>query len=136
MRPGGVVVLGPRSDRRAGLIEGEEQGLVQQLVPHLAIETLDVAVLHGLPRHDVVPLDPLILRPGEDGVRGELGPVVADDQAGPTSAVDESRQLPRDSVSGHRGVRDGRQALVGDIIDDIEDPEAPAVGHLIVHEVQ
>lgn len=52
-----------------GELRGVSRGrLVQQLVPHLAIEALDVAVLHGLPRHDVVPLDPLILRPGEDGV--------------------------------------------------------------------
>ena len=57
------------------MVEREEQGLVQQLIPHLAIEALDVAVLHWLPRHDVVPLDLLILRPGEDGVRSEFGPV-------------------------------------------------------------
>lgn len=46
MRPRGVVVLSPPIDRLPGLVEGEEQGLVQKLVPHLAIVALGVAVLH------------------------------------------------------------------------------------------
>ena len=29
-----------------------------------------------------------------------------------------------------------RQALMGDVIDDVEDPEPPAIGHLVMHEVQ
>ena len=136
MRPCGVVVLSPRSDRLPGLVEGEEQCFVQQLVPHLAIEALDEAVLHGLPRHDVVPIDPLILRPGEDAVRGELRAVVADDHAGLASPLDEGGKLPGYPVTGNRGVRDGGQALVGDVIDHVENPEPPAVGHLVMDEVQ
>ena len=94
MRPCGVVVLSPRSDRLPSLVEGDEQRLVQPLFPHLAIEALDLTFLHGLTRHDVAPLDPLILRPGEDGVRGELRAVVADDHAGPASPLDEGGDLP------------------------------------------
>lgn len=127
MRPRGVVVLSPRSDRRAGLIEGEEQRLIKQLVPYLAIEALDVAILHGLAP---------ILRPGEDGVRGELGPAVADDQTGPASPFEESGEFTGHPTTGNRGVRDGRQALVGDVIYHVEDPEPPAIGHLVMHEVE
>ena len=136
MRPCGVVVLDPRGDHLAGLIEREEQCLIQQLVPHLAIEALDVAVLHGLARHDVMPVDPVFLRPGEDGMRGELRAIVADNHAGPSSLLDESCQLPCHPAARDRGVRDGGEALMGDVVRDVQDPEPPAMGHLVVHEVE
>jgi hypothetical protein len=49
VRPSGVVVLDPLGDRLPGLVEREEQGLVQQLVPHLAIEAFNVAILRKRP---------------------------------------------------------------------------------------
>lgn len=109
---------------------------IQQLVPHLVEKRLDVTVLHGLPRRDVVPPDPRILRPGEDGKRGEPGSGVTDNQAGPASPFDESRELPRHPVAGDRAIREGGQARVGDAVDDVEDPEPPAVRHLVIDEVQ
>ena len=118
------------------MVEGEGQRLVQYLIPHLAIEALDVAIPNQLARHDVVQLDPLILRPGEDGVRGEFGAFVADDQTRSASPNDESHQLAGNPVAGNRGVRDNGEALVRDIIDHIEDLESPAIGHLVKHEVE
>lgn len=41
----------------------------------------------------------------------------------------------RHTCPGDRGVRDNAQALLGDIIDNVEDAEAPAVGELVVDEV-
>ena len=134
--PWGVVVLSPRSDRLSGLVEVDEQRLVQQLGPHLAIEALDLAFLHGLTRRDVAPLDPLILRPGEDGERGELHAVVADDHAGPASPLDEGGKPPGYPMTGIRDVRDGGQALVGDVSDQVENPKPAAVGDLVMAEVQ
>jgi hypothetical protein len=43
--PRGVVVGGPGADELAGLVEIEEQALVEKLVAHSAIEGLNVAVL-------------------------------------------------------------------------------------------
>jgi hypothetical protein len=60
-------------------------GPAEKLVPRLAVDALDVAVLHGIARHDAVPVDLLLFRPGEDGVRGELRAIVADDDAGPST---------------------------------------------------
>ncbi len=45
--PDFVVVPAPLSDARSGLLQGLKPLLVQALVTKLAIETLDVAVLHG-----------------------------------------------------------------------------------------
>jgi len=43
-----VVILPPDCKRVAGLVQSLEPVFVQALVPELAVETLDVAVLHGL----------------------------------------------------------------------------------------
>jgi hypothetical protein len=41
------------------------------------------------------PGDPVVLRPGEHGVRGELGPIVGHDHAGLATPFDQRRQFPR-----------------------------------------
>ena len=71
MRPRGVDVLPPFGDGASGVAEAEEQALVQQLVAHPAVEGFGIAILHRLARCDLVPFDAMILRPGEDRVRGE-----------------------------------------------------------------
>jgi hypothetical protein len=67
-RLGLVVVLYPGSDHDAGMIKAQEQGLVEQLVPHATVEALDVAILHWFARGNVVPLHADLPAPGEDGV--------------------------------------------------------------------
>ncbi len=64
------------------MAQAVEQVLVQQLVPHSSVEAFDEAVLHGLARRDIVPLDLPVLLPFQDGIRGQFGPVVADHHAG------------------------------------------------------
>jgi len=46
MWPRGVVVGNPGTDALPGLVEIDEQGLVEKLVARPAIERPDVAVLH------------------------------------------------------------------------------------------
>jgi hypothetical protein len=74
VRAGRVVVLGPHSEHCSDLIQGEEHGRVQQLIPNLSVEVLVTTVLQWLLWHDVMPLDPLILSLCEDGMRGEAFP--------------------------------------------------------------
>src|SRR5271154_7180109 len=76
MGPSLVVIVDPVGDLGPGMIEAEEQALVEKLVAHAAVETLAEAVLHRLSRRYEMPDDPVVLRPGEHGVRGELGSVV------------------------------------------------------------
>src|SRR5215210_4729554 len=56
----GVVIGNPGRDQLTRVIQAEEQALVQQLVPHAAIERLAIAILHRLARGDVVPLNPVL----------------------------------------------------------------------------
>lgn len=39
------------------MVQAEEQGLVEQLVAHAAVEALEIAILHRLAWGDVMPLD-------------------------------------------------------------------------------
>ena len=128
MWPPAIVVIDPAGDICSGVIEIKEQGLVEKLVAHAAVEALTEAVLHGLSRCDKMPCDRVVLRPCEDGVRGELRAVVRDDQAWLAAALNESRQFARNASSGDRGVRDRRQAFPRDVVDDIEDAKPAAVG--------
>ena len=136
MRPCRVVVGDPCADELAGVIEIDEQGLVEELVAHPAVEALDEAVLHRLAGRDVVPIDLVIDCPAKDRVRGELGAIVTDDHSWLAAGLDEHRQLAGDPYARDRGVGDRRQALTGYIVDDVEDAEAPAKRELVVDEVE
>ena len=75
-RPDLVVVLAPERDGRSGLLQRLEPLFVQALVPELAVEALDVAVLHGPSRLDQDVTDAMGLRPAHEGATGELRAVV------------------------------------------------------------
>ena len=129
MGPLGAVVLDPFGDRGAGMGQAVKQGLVQKLIAHASVEALDEGVLHRLARRDVMPVDAMLRRPGEDGVRCELGSVVGDDHAGRGSAtLDDAAQLPRHATARDRHVRNGAEALAGDVVDDDENAEVNRPG--------
>ena len=47
----------------------------EKLVAHAPVETLAEAILHRLSWRNEMPDDAVVLRPGEHGVRGKLGPL-------------------------------------------------------------
>src|ERR1700722_18948884 len=94
------------------MVKVEEQALVEKLVAHAAVEALAEAVLHWLSWRNEVPDDPVVLRPGEHGVRGELGPVVGHDHAGFAAALDQDSQFARHAPPRDRrvGAQTSREA--------------------------
>ncbi|OQW52064.1 MAG: hypothetical protein A4S15_09590 [Candidatus Raskinella chloraquaticus] len=78
MRARAIIVRPPDRQGNAGLHQRGEQRLVQELIAQPAIEALDEPVLHRLSGRDVMPFDPGLIRPTEDGVGRKLDPVVAD----------------------------------------------------------
>jgi hypothetical protein len=58
VRPEIVLVVGSFCNGAAGMIETQEQALVEQFVSHPAVETLDIVVMHWLSRRDVRPARP------------------------------------------------------------------------------
>lgn len=83
---------------------------VKPFVAHSAIEGFDIAVLHRLSRRDAIPFDLMILRPGQDCIRGEFRAVIRNDHSGLAAPFDKCRQFPRDATPRDRGVGDRGQA--------------------------
>jgi hypothetical protein len=86
VEPRGVALGAPVGDQRAGMGQMALQRLVQDLVPHPAVEAFDAeqanaiaprepaTVLHRLARRDGGPFDPLPGAPLQDRVRGQFRP--------------------------------------------------------------
>jgi len=55
---------------------------------------------------------------------------------GPTAPRNQYVQLASDPCTGQRGVRDQRQALAREVVDDRQDAEAPPVGEAVGYKVQ
>ena len=87
-----------------------EQRLVQQFVAEPTIGTLDKAVLLRLSGRDVMPSDAGLIRPAQDGVRGELGAIVADDRVFGRPRADGSHRSARGATRRPRRSRYRRSA--------------------------
>lgn len=101
-----------------------------------SVETLDIAVPHGLARRDFVPFDFVVFGPNQDRIRRELGAVVGGGHAGFAAPFDQCRQFASNPTAGDRGVRDRCREFALDIINDIEHSKAFAAGQLIMDEIQ
>jgi hypothetical protein len=110
--------------------------LVEALVTQSAVEALHEAILHRFAGRNVVPFDITLLLPGQDGVRGQLGAVVADDHSGVAPQFGDTIQLTCDPQTGERGVDHQGQAFSGEVIDQREDAEAPSAHQRVRHEVE
>jgi hypothetical protein len=98
MRTLAVVVADPIRNLRAGLIEAEEQGFVEQLVAHPAIEAFTEAVLRRFSRRNEMLGDLVVLRPSQHVVAGELGAAVRDDHGRLAAAFCADDNLKKISV--------------------------------------
>jgi len=52
------------------------------------------------------------------------------------ASLDDCHQFAGHAPSRDRRLRNGAQAFFGDVVDDVEDAEASAVGELVMDEVQ
>src|SRR5215472_9526400 len=115
--------------------ERAEQRLVEQLITQTAIEALDKRVLLRFARRDVVPCDMALLGPAQDRRAGQLGAVVGD-TGGRLAAFSNNRiEHAPDPQARQRGIGDQRQTLAGEIVDDGENAEVPAVTELVVQKI-
>lgn len=65
-----VGVVSPVGD--ACVAEAEQQCFIEELVPHPAVKALAEPVLYWFALRDEVPVDDMVLRPGQRGVRRDL----------------------------------------------------------------
>jgi hypothetical protein len=74
--PLGVIRLEPRLGDLAYLIERVEKIRVEDFFPKAAIEPLDEGILVRFPGLDITDGDALRRAPVDEGLRGQLGPIV------------------------------------------------------------
>lgn len=132
----GVVVGDPNGDQFAGMGQVATQRLVQELVPHPAVEAFDKAVLHVLSVRDVVSFDLVFGAPLQDRVRRQFRPVVTDDHPGLAAPFEPHRQFPRYAAARDRSVQDRRQIFARDVVHHVHNPNTSSAGELIIHEIQ
>ena len=126
MRPDIVVVVAPQGQRAAGVGQAVEDLLVQALVAQASVEGLDVAVLLRFAGVDVMPFDLVVVRPFQDGLAGELGPVVRNYAGGFSMDPDESVQLSRNPGPRDAGVGDQAEVFAAAVVIHRQDAELPA----------
>lgn len=113
-----------------------EQRLVQELVPHPAVEVFYKSVADWLARRKVVRFDLVLGAPVQDRVRGKLRPIVADDHSRPAAAFDQGRQFTGHAAARDRGIEDRRRTFPRDVIDNFQHEKAPPAGKLVMDEIQ
>jgi len=76
MWPAPIVILLPFFKRMAGIGQRAEERFIEASIAQLAVKAFDKAVLVGLARRDVVPINACILNLFEDRHAGELSAIV------------------------------------------------------------
>ena len=97
MRTHIVVVRPPCLDDPSRCSQRWEQVLVQALVAQATVKRFHKAVLLGLARRDVMPLNPCVLALREHGATGQLSAVVADHHAWRPATLGDGAQLADDT---------------------------------------
>jgi len=135
MWPHGVVVTAPAFDDDLSLAQRVEDLAVEKLIAQACIEALDEAILPRAAGHDVSGLctdsaDPLL-----HGLGDELRTVVGTDVLG-NPAQDEQVREPIDDIDRCEpaGYPNG-QALVGELVDDVEQAELASIMRALLDKV-
>jgi hypothetical protein len=132
MRPLGVVLLLPGVDNRSCLRQAPEPVQIQTLIPKLAVEALDMAILCRFPWLDEVECDAIGVGPGVQRPSGELRAVVDGDLLGRAIIGHELIQDPRHPLARQGGIDLERQTLAGHPIQYVQRSEATSVDEHIV----
>lgn len=119
----------------ADVREAPEGVLVEHFLPERAVEPLDVGVLVGLARLDVLDRHALALGPLGEGLAQELGAVVGSQHLRQPLITLQLLEDPDQAQRGDRGIDLDVQRLPVEIVLDVERPEAAATGQYIGHEV-
>ena len=82
MWPAPIVILLPFFKRMAGIGQRAEERFIEAFIAQLAVKAFDKAVLLGLARRDVVPINACILNPFEDRHARELSAIVRHNRFG------------------------------------------------------
>src|SRR5689334_1909080 len=135
MRPNGIVVDPPLFNDRTRVGQADEPVLAQALIPKLAIETFDMAVLGWLAWRRKVERDLMLAGPDIQQLTDKLRAIVDPNALGFLLECNNALQEPNHSRSRQRRVDFDCQTLTREAIDQIECAKAAAVRQRIVREI-
>src|ERR1039458_1347920 len=135
MRPDMIVVPLPVADLAPRVSQIQEPVLVQTLIPELAVEAFDVAILHRPARRDEVQLYSVLIRPPVQDLAGELRTVVDDHVLRFSSLLFPSFQHPHHAQPWQRSVHLDLQCLAGTTVHQVQRTESSSAGERVLREV-
>ena len=104
-------------------------------MPDRAVVSLDVGVLLGLARLDVLDCNPLFLGPYQQLATDVFRAVVHPNGAGLAAPFDDPVQAANDTFGGPRDVDLNAQACTGEVVQHVQQPKRAAISEAICHEV-
>ena len=84
----------------------------------------------------MAPFNLMSRTPPQDHITGQFRPIIPDNHAGLSRELNTSCQFTRGTAPRDRSIRDCREAFTGDVVDNIEQPEAFAAYELAMDEIQ
>jgi hypothetical protein len=130
-----VVLDHPPPGRFPDVVEAQEQVLVEDLLAEGPVEALGLGVLVRLAGLDVPDRKAMVLGPADELLAEELGPVVDPQYRRQPALRLEVLEDADQAHGGNRGVYLDVKCLAIEVVDDVEQPESPATGQPIAHEV-
>src|SRR3954468_5679605 len=135
MRSDSVVVTAPALDDDLGLAKGVEDLAIEQFVPEPGIEALEITILPRAAGSDIGGLgsdrrDPLL-----DGLGDELRAVVGANVARHATQDEQVREHVDDADGLELASDPDGQALVDELVNDVEHAEPPSVVRPVLDEV-
>ena len=135
MRPDRIVMAPPAFDDDLSFSEGVEDLAIEQLIAKAGVEALDVAVLPRTAPLDIGSLGADSGDPSLDSLGDELRSVVGPDVTG-NAAQDEQVGQNVDNIDCFELAGDtDRQAFVGKLVNDIEDPISASIVGAVLDKV-
>ena len=124
-----------------GIIEPEEKDAIFDVVNRICAREfsrndVDEAILLGLSRRDVMPIDACVLNPLQDCHAGELSAVVRYNRLWHAALSNDAIQFSRDPLTRQRRVRHQHQVLAAEVIDNRQDAEPASICQRVRHEIQ
>src|ERR1017187_2569441 len=135
MRPDDVVVTAPAFDNDLGFPQRVEDFTVEQFVTQACVKTFDKAVLSRAAWRDVGGIGPGGRNPILHGLSYELRAVVGTDVAWHATQDEEVGESIDDVDGLELAIDADRQALMGELVDDVEHAVPPAIMGAVLDEV-
>ena len=136
MRPDQVVVGSPALDDVACLSQAGEPMQVHAVLAELAVEAFREGILRRLSALYEAQSHTCSLSSQEHRLGGELRAIVQNQGPGQWPSCSEFIEVSGQAGAGDPRVNDLADVLAGEVFDEVEDPEPPAIGELIGQEVR